>query len=336
VSIPRVSVLLPVRNAEETLSECLASLAAQSLEDHEVVAVDDHSTDGSRGLLERAGRADRRVRVVDNPGRGLVAALNAAAGVAAAPLLARMDADDVSHRERLSAQAARLDSEPGLTVLGTRVRLFGGPLRSEGMRAYVSWLNALLDHDAIARDLYVESPLAHPSVMMRASLLSRLGGYREFDGPEDYDLWLRAHAAGARFAKLPEVLLEWRDAPGRLSRTDPRYASVRFRDVKIQALESGPLARRPRAVVWGAGPIGKGWSKALASRGHEVAAFVEVHPRRLGQRIHGRPVVTVDAAADMGDALHLAAVGQPGAREEIRRHAARLGLRDGHDLIAVA
>jgi glycosyltransferase involved in cell wall biosynthesis len=333
---PRVSVLLPVRNAEATLGQCLASLAAQTLDDHEVVAVDDHSTDGSRALLEQAARGDERLRLVDNPGGGLVAALNAAAAAARAALLARMDADDVSHPDRLRAQAARLESEATLTVLGTRVRLFGGTRLNQGMRTYVRWLNALLDHDAIVRDLYVESPLAHPSVMMRASLLARLGGYRDFDGPEDYDLWLRAHAAGARFAKLPEVLLDWRDAPGRLSRTDPRYGAARFREVKIRALERGPLAHRPRAVVWGAGPIGKGWSKALAARGHPVAAFVEVHPGRLGQRIHGVPVLSVEGAAGMQGALHLAAVGQPGAREEIRRHAARLGLVDGDDLIAVA
>jgi glycosyltransferase involved in cell wall biosynthesis len=336
VRSPRVSVLLPVRNAEGTLGECLASLAAQTLDDHEVVAVDDHSTDGSRALLERTARGDGRLRVVENPGRGLVAALNAAATTARAPLLARMDADDVSHPDRLRAQAARLDGDPELAVLGTRVRLFGGVPHNQGMRAYVRWLDGLLDHGAIVRDLYVESPLAHPSVMMRASLLAQLGGYRNFDGPEDYDLWLRAHAAGARFATLPDVLLDWRDGPDRLSRTDPRYGAARFRDVKIRALENGPLVHRPRTVVWGAGPVGKGWSKALAARGHEVVAFVEVHPRRLGQRIHGVPVVTVEAAAGMREALHLAAVGQPGAREEIRRHAARLGLRDGDELIAGA
>jgi glycosyltransferase involved in cell wall biosynthesis len=336
VKPPRVSVLLPVRNGEGTLGECLASLAAQTLDDHEVVAVDDHSTDGSRALLERAARGDRRVRIVENPGRGLVAALNAAAAGARATLLARMDADDVSHPDRLRAQAARLDRDPELTVLGTRVRLFGGPRLNHGMRAYVRWLDGLLDHDAIVRDLYVESPLAHPSVMMRASLLAGLGGYRDFDGPEDYDLWLRAQAAGGRFAKLPEVLLDWRDSPERLSRTDPRYGAARFREVKIRALENGPLARRPTTVLWGAGPVGKGWSKALAARGHSVAAFVEVHPGRLGQRIHGVPVVPVEAAAGMTEALHLAAVGQPGAREEIRRHAARIGLKEGDDLIAVA
>jgi glycosyltransferase involved in cell wall biosynthesis len=335
VTLPRVSVLLPVRNAASTLGECLASLAAQTLADHEVVAVDDHSTDGSRAILEEAARRDPRVRVVGNPGEGLVAGLNAAGKAARASLLARMDADDVCHPDRLLAQAACLRASPDLSVLGTCVRLVGTEGRSEGMHAYVRWLNRLLDHDAIVRDLFVESPLAHPSVMMRAEMLARLGGYRAFDGPEDYDLWLRAHAAGARFAKLPDVLLDWRDGPARLSRTDPRYAPARFRDLKIRALEAGALARRP-AVVWGAGPVGKGWSRALRARGHHVAAFVEVHPRRLGARIHGVPVVPVEAAAATPGALHLAAVGQPGAREEIRRHAARLGLRDGADLIAVA
>jgi len=290
VSAPRVSVLLPVRNAEATLAECLASLSAQTLADHEVIAVDDHSTDGSRALLAGAAGRDHRLRVLDNPGRGLVAALNAA--FAAAP--------------------------------------------NPGMRSYVDWLNRLLDHEAIRRDLYVESPLAHPTVMMRASLLAGLGGYRAFDGPEDYDLWLRAAAAGARFATLPEALLDWRDGPARLSRTDPRYAAARFRAVKIQALEAGPLPAGRPAVVWGAGPIGKGWARALGARGHRVAAFVEVHRGRLGQRIHGAPVVPVEEAAATAGALHLAAVGQPGARDEIRRQAARLGLFEGTDLIAVA
>src|SRR4029077_16547669 len=102
--------------------------------------------------------------------------------------------------------------------------LFGEAHPNAGMRSYVGRLNGLLDHNAITRDLFVESPFSRPTVMMRAELFRRLGGYREFDGPEDYDLWLRAHAAGARFATLAEVLLDWRDGPSRLSRTDPRYA----------------------------------------------------------------------------------------------------------------
>jgi glycosyltransferase involved in cell wall biosynthesis len=335
--MPRVTVLLPVRDALPTLGDCLRSLTAQTLEDHEVVAVDDGSRDGSAELLEAYARTEPRLRVLRTEARGVVAALNTALGEARAPLVARMDADDVAHRERLARQAERLSTDPGVDVLGCRVRLLAERgARNRGMRAYVAWLNALLDHEAITRDLFVESPLAHPSVMMRTAALLALGGYRAFDGPEDYDLWLRAHAAGLRFGKLAKTLLLWRDGAGRLSRTDPRYAPERFLDLKLEALARGPLLGRRPVVIWGAGPVGKGWARALARHGHEVAAFVEVDPRKIGGSIHGAPVVSVAAASALRGPLHLAAVGQPGARARIREEAHRRGLREGQDLLAVA
>jgi glycosyltransferase involved in cell wall biosynthesis len=333
--VPRVSVLLPVRDAEATLPECLASLSRQTLADHEVIALENDSHDKSGALLERAARDDPRVRVLRTPGRGLVAALNAALGLARAPLLARMDADDVADRERLAVQAARLEADPGVDILGCRVRWQGGQ-GGAGMRAYLDWQNTLIDHAAISRDLYVESPFVHPSVMLRAAALRALGGYRAFDGPEDYDLWLRAHAAGLRFAKTRETLLSWRDRRERLTRTDPRYAAARFLELKLVALERGPLTERRAVVIWGAGKIGKAWARALLARGRSLSAFVEVDPRKLGQRIHGAAVVGVDAAGELRGPLHLAAVGQPGARERIRSAARRLGLVEGADLVAVA
>jgi len=333
--MPRVSVLLPVRDAATTLGPCLESLLGQSLHDLEVIAVDDGSRDGSGSLLEERSLADPRLVVLRTPPRGIVAALNTALAAARAPLVARMDADDLAHPERLARQVARLLGDPRVDVLGCRVELFGEPIR-EGMRAYVEWLNGLLDHEAIARDLFVESPLAHPSVALRTEALRGLGGWRAFDGPEDYDLWLRAFEAGLRFAKLPETLLAWRDVPGRLTRTDPRYAPERFRALKLETLLRGPLAGARPAVVWGAGPIGKGWALALRGAGRVVRAFVEVDQRKIGGTIHGAPVVAAGRAGDFPGALHLAAVGQPGARERIREEAARRGLVDGRDLVAVA
>ncbi len=335
--MPRLSVLLPVRDAAATLGACLDSLAAQTLDDHEVVAVDDGSRDASGEILRARARADARLRVVTTPADGLVSALNRALAEARAPLVARMDADDRAARERLCRQAERLERDADVDVLGSRVRVvgIGGP-PGEGMRAYVRWQNALLDHEAMARDRFVESPVVHPSVAMRRAALERLGGWRALDGPEDYDLWLRAFAAGLRFAKLPQVLLDWSDSPGRLTRTDPRYAPGRFLALKLVALARGPLAGKRPAVVWGAGPVGKAWSRALRAAGHEVRAFVEVNPRKLGGRLHGAPVVTVDDAGELRGPLHLAAVGQPGARERIRAEAARLGLVEGADFVAVA
>ena len=333
--MPRVSVLLPVRDAAPTLGPCLDSLLGQTLADHEVIAVDDGSTDGTGALLDARAAADPRLRVRHTPPRGLAPALNLALESVRAPILARMDADDVAFPERLARQAERLEGDPSTDVLSCRVELLGGSGKA-GMRAYIEWMNRLVDHEAIVRDLFVESPLVHPSVAMRTDALRRLGGYRDFDGPEDYDLWLRCWEAGLRFAKLRETLLAWRDQPRRLTRTDPRYAPERFRAVKLEALLRGPLSPGRPVILWGAGPIGKGWARALGKAGHAAAAFVEVDPRKIGQTIHGAPVLPVERARDLGGALHLSAVGQPGARARIRAEAARLGIVDGRDLVAVA
>lgn len=334
--MPRVSVLLPVRDAAATLPEALGSLGAQTLEDHEVVAIDDGSGDGSGEILEAAARQDPRLRVRRRAARGLVASLNEALAAARAPLVARMDADDVAHPSRLELQAARLAADELTDVLGCRVRWLGDASGASGMRAYVDWLNELVDHDAIVRDLFVESPLAHPSLMMRTAALRGLGGYRDFDGPEDYELWLRAHEAGLRFGKCPETLLDWRDGAARLTRTDPRYRAECFRDLKVAALLRGPLGDGRPAVLWGAGPVGKGFARALADMGRAVAAFVEVDADKIGQRIQGALVVGLEGVGRFPGALHLAAVGQPGARARIRVEATRLGLVEGRNLIALA
>jgi glycosyltransferase involved in cell wall biosynthesis len=338
VSAPRLSILLPVRNAAATLPRCRASLVTQTFDDYEVVAVDDGSSDASGEMLESWARADPRVRVERTPPRGLVAALNLAAERACAPLVARMDADDVSRPERLAVQWARLQRGPATDILGARVCVAGDAAVTAGLRAYVDWQNSLLTHEAIVADLWVESPLVHPTVVMPRAMLRGLGGYRAFDGPEDYDLWLRAERAGARFAKVEQVLLEWWDSPGRLTRADERYRASRFFALKVESLCTRRLADAPSVVVWGAGPIGKRWGRALSARGVTIAAYVEVHPRRIGARLHGVPVVSVaelERRADIRAGLHLAAVGQPGRRAAIREAARRMGIASA-DLIAVA
>jgi hypothetical protein len=335
---PRVSVLLPVRDGADTLLECLESLAGQSLADHEVVVVDDGSRDSTAEILEARAAADPRLRVHHTRPLGLVPALNRCLEEATAPVVARMDADDVAHPARLERQAERLADDPATDVVGSAVALLSAPgvPPSGGMSRYVEWSNGLLDHHAMFRDRFVEAPLVHPSVAMRRETLTALGGWRDIDGPEDYDLWLRAFDAGLRFAKLSEVLLGWRDRPGRLTRTDPRYAPGRFLALKLDTLGRGPLASGRAAVVWGAGPVGKSWARALRTAGHPVAAFVEVDPDKIGERIYGIPVVDVPGAAGFKGPLHLAAVGQPGTRERIRAEARRLGLVEEEDLVAVA
>ena len=160
---PRVSVLLPARDAAGTLPGCLASLARQSEPRWECVLVDDGSRDGTAEVARRAAAADGRIRLVAGAGAGLVAALEAGLAHCTAPVVARMDADDLMHRERLAAQLALLDRRPGLDGVGCHVRLFPRRSLGPGYREYERWLGSIGSDEDVAREAFVECPLAHPT-----------------------------------------------------------------------------------------------------------------------------------------------------------------------------
>ncbi|HSR41704.1 MAG TPA: glycosyltransferase [Longimicrobiales bacterium] len=333
---PRVSVLLPVRDGADHLPGCIDSLRGQSLRDLEVVAVDDGSSDGSGEILEARARDDPRIRVVRQEPRGLVPALERARRLARAPLLARMDHDDVALPRRLETQVDLLAERPDLVLCGCLVRTVPRAGMTDGARRYERWLNGLVEPHEIERDLLVECPVAHPTFMVRASALAAVGGYRDRGWPEDYDLLLRLWHGGGTFAKVPEVLLEWRDRPDRLQRRSGVYAPEAFRRCKVDALRRSLLPGRDGVVVWGAGPTGKGFARSLRAAGVPLVAFVDLDPRKIGQEIHGAPVVAPEGISAFRGAFCVAAVGQPGARAEIRAALRDAGWREMEDFCAVA
>jgi glycosyltransferase involved in cell wall biosynthesis len=312
----------------------MASLVDQTYPDFEVVAVDDGSGDGAGVLLEAWAARDARVRVLHTDPRGIVSALETARAAARGELLARMDADDVCHRDRFARQVVLLDARPDLAACGTRIRYFPRRSLRDGARRYERWINGVMSAEDVAREIFVECPIPHPTLMIRASALDRVGGYRDPGWPEDYDLVLRLWAAGFRLGKVDAVLLDWRESPERLSRRDPRYGEDAFRRCKVHYLGHRIAGRE--VVVWGAGPVGKAFARALQDVGHRVVAFVELDPRKIGQAIHGAPVIAPTNLEDFLGAFCVAAVGAAGAREDIRRALTQAGWREPEEWCAVA
>jgi glycosyltransferase involved in cell wall biosynthesis len=331
----RISVLLPCYNAASTLNEALESLASQTFRDFEIVCVEDGSTDGTGDLLSVWQERDSRLRVLHQPHAGIIAALNAGLRVCSAPIVARMDADDRAYPERLRLQAACLDRHPEVDVVSCRVAGFpDGELR-EGFRIYIEWLNGLLGDEQIRREIFVESPLPHPSVAFRQDAVLKVGGYEDHGWAEDYDLWLRLYLAGSHFAKLPDVLLDWREHPARLTRSDGRYSLENFLRLKAFYLLCGPLRGRDAVIIWGAGMVGRRLGKQLLRLGAPLTAYIDIDPRKIGGWRHGKPILAPEELPDCWRSCQnpvlLAAVGARGARQLIRMRLEALGLREGQD-----
>ena len=332
---PRISILLPFYNAAATLPACLHSITRQIEPRWRCVAVDDGSDDAGPALVRAAAASDPRFTLLTRSHSGLVASLNAGLEACRGDVVARMDADDWMHRDRLGAQLAALDASPELAAVGSRVRFFPRRAIGAGTRRYEAWLNGLGDPVSVSRDAFVECPIAHPSLMIRTEILQEFG-YRDMGWPEDYDLVLRLLGSGHRLAVHPRRLLAWREGPGRLSRQGAQYSLERFTACKAAHLAAGPLRWGDHYLLWGYGSTGRALRRALLEHGKAPSHIIEVHPRRLGQTIQGAPVVGPEAIPSLPGWPILVSVSGVGPRSEIRESLRGMGIREGERFFCAA
>ncbi|MGE3306516.1 MAG: glycosyltransferase family 2 protein [Rhizobiaceae bacterium] len=267
-----LSVILPVRDGEKYIDAAIASIRAQTFGDFELLVIDDGSRDGTAAIVERHAAADPRIRLLPNGGAGgLVSALNFALSQAQAPLIARMDADDIAMPDRFERQMARMLAEPDLQVLG------GGYIEIDGDGREGPAVTPPQTHDEIVRVLQRVNCIAHPTVLMRRPALEAVGGYREaYVRAEDYDLWLRLAEHG-RLGNLPEPLIRYRSG------------HVPFRAKTFGRQVMSEIAARAAARLRASGrpdPTG-GWhnidAEALASLGVDAGALASEMTRRALQ-----------------------------------------------------
>jgi len=221
--IPRISVIMSVYNAERHLADAIRSIINQTFTDFEFLIVDDGSRDSSAAIMDAFAVSDPRIRVIRQENRGLIVSLNRMLDEARAPLIARMDADDISLPNRFERQIAFLGEHPDYGVVGTNTH----DMDENGV-IYECFDLHPLDHPSIVTAIERRSPICHPSVLMRRAAVLAVGGYRlPYIHCEDYDLWLRL-LNRTRLANLPDRLL--------LYRRSRRQVSVQFDiDQKIGA-----------------------------------------------------------------------------------------------------
>ena len=206
MTTPKVSVLMPVYNAERYLREAVESILGQTFGDFEFIIVDDGSTDGSLAILREYERRDGRIRLLSRPNTGIVGALNDGIALARAPLLARMDADDWSMPTRFERQVQFLDRHPECVAVGTWL------LVTDPEGAPIFTMRQETDPAQLSRNLleFRGTGIGHATVIMRRDAVMHVGGYRkEYQWSEDRDLWLRLDEIGT-LTSISEVLYRYR------------------------------------------------------------------------------------------------------------------------------
>ncbi|ETX08645.1 MAG: hypothetical protein ETSY2_04150 [Candidatus Entotheonella gemina] len=335
MSSPKISILLPMRDAAATLTACLRSIQRQSEPDWQCIIIDDGSQDNSVIFARRFVERDSRFRLIETAPHGLVEALNTGWTYCRNPFIARMDADDIMHRHRLAMQVHVLEANPSLAAVGCHVRLFPRRHLRDGRLAYERWLNGITSERRLREEAFVECPIAHPTLMIRRDVLS-VFGYRDCGWPEDYDLILRLLTSGHTIDVVPKRLLSWRDHPARLSRTSPIYSIAQFTACKAAFLATSFLGTTDSYILWGYGGTGKALRRALVQYGKHPAYIVELHPRRLGKIIHRAPVIPPEALGRTPRHPVVVSVAGEQGRGEIRAVMQEMGFQELHDFICAA
>ncbi len=275
MSTPTLSVAMSVYNADRFLDEAIASIRAQTHTGFEFLILNDGSSDDSRAVIDRHAGEDARIVPIHRENRGLVASLNELVGRARAPVVARMDADDVALPERFTRQLAFLDANPDYGVVGC----WTSDIDSRGEPYPLRGPDHPVTHEEFLRSVGRGPLLCHPSAMFRVEAVRGVGGYHgAFRHCEDFDLWLRL-AGVTKLGSLPERLLRYRHTAEQVS---SRHAVEQQTGAAVSYIA---------------------WREREAGRPDPTADLTRLPPLAELDRLFGRPGVAEEVRARVAPGL---------------------------------
>lgn len=316
-SLPRISILMPVYNAAPFLAACLESILRQDYSNWELLAVDDHSTDNSKTILNQYSQKDARIRCLQNEQKGILPALDLAYRQATGALISRMDADDLMPSYKLTTLAQLLlHHGKGYVATGAVAYFSAAPL-GNGYQKYSAWLNGLTKTGRNFEERYKECVIPSPCWLVYREDFDQCGAFSNGRYPEDYDLCFRFFEQGLRCIGSPLVLHFWRDSSGRASRNDPNYKNNSFLKLKLHYfLKLDWEASRP-LVLWGAGKKGKQVAQLLKAAGCSFT-WICNNPKKIGHQIYGQYLQATTTLEELISPQILLTVAQPDAKQEIQ------------------
>lgn len=334
-SITRLTILLPFYRVGRELDMAIDSIVQQSFSDWKLLLISNNGSTAGQRIARQRKASDPRIELLEEPVQGIAHALNAGLQTIDTTYVARMDADDLAHRDRFQAQVDFLDAHPAIGVVSSQTTYRSDIKGSHGYSLFVDWQNSILTPEDHFLKRFIEAPLAHPTVMFRSALIDRYGPYSTRNVPEDYELWLRWMDNNVRFQKIERPLLIWNDHERRLSRTHDNYSREAFYRIKCEYLASWikkNVSTEKKIIVCGSSRIGRKRAAQLQEHGIHIYGFTDVKKRPN----HQVTFVRINELIEPGPWFLVNFIARRGVGDSIRRHFTTLGFKEGTDFILAA
>ncbi|SFR82573.1 glycosyltransferase [Maribacter stanieri] len=281
-----VSILIPFKDVEDYLEECLNSIQNQTYKNWEVIAVNDGSVDNSLAIATKFATLDKRFKVLSNDESGIITALRKAYKHCKGEYISRMDADDHMTPDRIQIMLHSLiDNGKGSLAVG-KVKYFSKHGVNDGYDRYEKWLNNLTKTGTNFQEIYKECVIPSPCWMVHKSDFDNCGAFTPDRYPEDYDLAFRFYEKELTCIPCTSTLHYWRDYDNRTSRTSEHYAQNYFLDIKLHYFLKLEYQSTNAIVVWGAGKKGKKIANTLVQKKIPFH-WVCDNPKKIGKDIYG-------------------------------------------------
>jgi glycosyltransferase involved in cell wall biosynthesis len=291
------------------------------------LAVNDHSSDNSWSIVADFLKNDKRIKVFENEGTGIIPALQKAYAKSSGEFITRMDSDDIMTPDKLEVMVTSLlKNGKGHLAVG-QVKYFSDRGISNGYERYETWLNNLTKSGSNYSEIYKECVIPSPCWMVYREDFDVCGAFDSDRYPEDYDLTFRFREKGLKCIPCDKILHRWRDYDTRTSRTHEHYAQNYFLDIKLHYfLKHDHNPKRP-LVIWGAGSKGKTIAKGLKENGIEFHWLCD-NPNKIGKSIYGEEMKHYDFLKQLENVQSIITVANDKSQIMIRDYLSELGYKE--------
>lgn len=330
-SSPYVSIIMAARDTEPYLRECLDSILAQTYQDWELIAVNDHSIDATPDIFNEYAAKDSRIRVFHSPREKLIPTLKEGYKHIRGTLVNRMDSDDrmPAYKPQVMIEEWEKHGKGHIVAGGTEHFVDDGEV-GDGFLRYEKWLNNVAKHSLHWEEIYKECVIPSHCWLIHKDDLHAVGAFEPEIYPEDYDLCFRFYRHKLKVVGIDKILHHWRDRSNRISRTWEEYDDNRYFDMKIKYFYEIDRDKTRPLALWGAGRNGKDMAKLLQAQNDEFHWFCD-NERKIGKDIYGVRMQHFNDLQKLDNPQIIIVVASPDGKADIKQELTNWGKQAVED-----